>query len=97
MEEDDSSSAAVSEDDAAEEVDECTSKLLYDKLTQSDLEAVTLPDLVLGISGGGMMDRFDLIVAANFFVYIGNLEKVKLSNGNDTRESYLIFLCKQIV
>ena len=88
---------AVSEDDAAEEVDECTSRLLYDKLTQSDLEAVTLPDLVLGISGGGMIDGFDLIVAANFFVYIGNLEKVKLSNGNDTRESYLIFLCKQIV
>jgi predicted TPR repeat methyltransferase len=101
VEEDDSSSAAVSEDDAAEEVDERASRPLYDKLTQSDLEAVTLTDLVSGITGGGPMDGFDLIVAADVFVYIGNLEKIlrnfaKLSNGNDSRESYLIFSCERI-
>ena len=48
-----------------------------------------------------MMDGFDLIVAADVFVYIGNLEKIllnfaKLSNGNDLRESYLIFSCERI-
>jgi len=48
-----------------------------------------------------MMDGFDLIVAADVFIYIGNLEKIllnfaKLSNGNDLRESYLIFSCERI-
>ena len=47
------------------------------------------------------LEGFDLIVAADFFVYIGNLEKIllnfaKLSNGNDLRESYLIFSCERI-
>jgi predicted TPR repeat methyltransferase len=95
-----SSSSAVSEDDA-EGVDERASRPLYDKLVQSDLEAVTLTDLVSDLSGGGPMDGFDLIVAADVFVYIGNLEKIllnfaKLSNGNDSRESYLIFSCERI-
>ena len=50
---------------------------------------------------GEPMDGFDLIVAADVFVYIGNLEKIllnfaKLSNGDDSRESYLIFSCERI-
>ncbi|KAL3761690.1 hypothetical protein ACHAW5_004254 [Stephanodiscus triporus] len=83
-------------DDAG--VDGHSSKPLYDKLALSDLETVTLDDLVSGLSGE-KIDGFDLIVAADVFVYIGNLEKIllnfaKLSNGDDSKESYLIFLCK---
>lgn len=55
-------------DDAG--VDGRSSKPLYDKLALSDLETVALDDLVSGLSGE-KIDGFDLIVAADVFVYIG--------------------------
>ncbi len=90
--------SSVVSDDA--EADGRASMPLYDKLVQSDLETVALDDLVSGLSGGPM-DGFDLIVAADVFVYIGNLEKIllnfaKLSNGDDSTESYLIFSCERM-
>jgi predicted TPR repeat methyltransferase len=85
-------------DDAG--VDGRSSKPLYDKLALSDLETVALDDLISGLSGE-KLDGFDLIVAADVFVYIGNLEKIllnfaKLSIGDDSKESYLIFSCERI-
>ncbi|KAL3810938.1 hypothetical protein ACHAXA_001111 [Cyclostephanos tholiformis] len=89
--------SVVSDD---EDVNERWNKPLYDNLAQSDLETVELNDLVSGLSGETIVG-FDLIVAADVFVYIGNLEKIlinfaKLSNGNDSMESYLIFSCERI-
>ncbi len=87
-------------DDDDEDANERRNRPLYDKLAQSDLETVALSDLISG-SYGGPIDGYDLIVAADVFVYIGNLERILvnfagLSNGNDTRESYLIFSCERI-
>ncbi|KAL3767575.1 hypothetical protein ACHAWU_000238 [Discostella pseudostelligera] len=82
------------------EEDERSKKPLYDKLVSSDLETVTLTELVSELSEDAIAG-FDLIVAADVFVYIGNLQEIllnfaKLSNGSDSKASYLIFSCERI-
>lgn len=87
-------------DDSEEEEDERSKKPLYDKLLSSDLETVTLTELVSGLSEDTIAG-FDLIVAADVFVYIGNLQEIllnfaKLSSGSDSKTSFLIFSCERI-
>jgi predicted TPR repeat methyltransferase len=80
---------------------------LYDNLVKSDLETVTLTNLTLNLSSTddetamAAVGGFDLIVAADVFVYIGNLEKIlhnfaKLMKVDDSMESFLIFSCERI-
>jgi predicted TPR repeat methyltransferase len=80
---------------------------LYDNLVKSDLETVTLTNLTLNLSSTdnetamAVVGGFDLIVAADVFVYIGNLEKIlhnfaKLMKVDDSMESFLIFSCERI-
>ncbi len=82
------------------EEDERSKKPLYDKLVSSDLETVTLTELTSGLSEE-TIDGFDLIVAADVFVYLGNLQEIlhnfaKLSNGSESKSSFLIFSCEWI-
>lgn len=79
---------------------------LYDNLVLSDLETATLTDLTLDLSSTddkamAVVGGFDLIVAADVFVYMGNLEKIlhtfaKLMKIDDSMESFLIFSCERI-
>jgi predicted TPR repeat methyltransferase len=82
------------------EEDERSKKPLYDRLVPSDLETATLTDLISGLSED-TIDGFDLIVAADVFVYLGNLQEVllnfaQLSNGSESKTSFLIFSCERI-
>lgn len=83
-----------------EDDDERSKKPLYDKLVSWDLETATLTELTSGLSHN-VLDGFDLIVAADVFVYLGNLQEIllnfaRLSNGSDSKTSFLIFSCERV-
>ena len=82
------------------EEDERSKKQLYDKLVSADLETITLTELTSALSEE-IIDGFDLIVAADVFVYLGNLQEIlhnfaKLSNGSESKSAFLIFSCERI-
>mmetsp|Transcript_37422 Transcript_37422/g.78930 ORF Transcript_37422/g.78930 Transcript_37422/m.78930 type:complete len:604 (+) Transcript_37422:179-1990(+) len=84
------------ERDESEE-DERSTAPLYDFLLSSDLETVKLNELV----SDGSIDGFDLIVAADVLVYIGDISKLlgnfaNLSNANEEKRCFLIFSCERI-
>ena len=81
--------------------DERSKTPLYDKLVSSDLEKVTIDELTNGLPGDSLREGFDLIVAADVLVYFGDIQKVlnnfaQLSNGDDTKSSFLVFSCERI-
>jgi hypothetical protein len=55
-----------------QEDDERSNSPLYNNLVSSDLETVTLNELV----SEGKIDGFDLIVAADVLVYFGDIQKL---------------------
>ena len=81
------------------EDDERSRRKLYDKIVLSDLETVTLDDLSMGKTD--MSDGFDLIVAADVLVYVGDLSKLftnmkTLANPSEEHRSYFVFSCEKI-
>jgi predicted TPR repeat methyltransferase len=69
-------------------------KPLYDHLASLDLETTKLEDLDAGVG-------FDIIVAADVFVYFGDLQKLlnnfaKLSDRSGEHGAFLIFSCERI-
>lgn len=82
--------------------DERSKISLYDKLVSLDLETASLDDLKMGLAEDKLEDDgFDLIVAADVLVYIGDLQKVltnfaRLSNGDEDKVSFLVFSCERI-
>jgi len=69
-------------------------KPLYDHLASLDLEMTTLKDLDAGVG-------FDIIVAADVFVYFGELSKLlsnfaKLADSSGEHGAFLIFSCERI-
>ena len=81
------------------EDDERSRRKLYDRIVLSDLETVTLDDLSMGKTD--MSDGFDLIVAADVLVYVGDLSKLftnmkTLANPSEEHRSYFVFSCEKI-
>ena len=81
------------------EDDERSRRKLYDKLVLSDLETVTMDDLNRDIADA--FDGFDLVVAADVLVYVGELSKLfenmkTLANPSEGHTSYLVFSCEKI-
>lgn len=81
------------------EDDERSRRKLYDKIVLSDLETVTMDDL--STSKTGMSDGFDLIVAADVLVYVGDLSKLlknmkTLAKPSEEHKSYFVFSCEKI-
>lgn len=79
------------EDSAAGKEDD---KPLYDHLASLDLETTTLEEV-------GAKSGFDIITAADVFVYFGDLEKLlsnfaKLSDSTGPHGAHLIFSCERI-
>ena len=69
-------------------------KRLYDQLASLDLETTKLEELDAGVG-------FDIIVAADVFVYFGDLQKLlnnfaKLSDCSGEHGAFLIFSCEKI-
>ena len=60
------------EEEELQEDDERSNSPLYNNLVSSDLETVTLNELV----SEGKIDGFDLIVAADVLVYFGDIQKL---------------------
>lgn len=75
---------------------------LYDKLVALDLETASIDELALGLPDDNLEnDGFDLIVAADVLVYLGDLQKVlnnfaELSKGDENQSSFLVFSCERI-
>ncbi|KAL7536291.1 hypothetical protein ACHAXR_007058 [Thalassiosira sp. AJA248-18] len=85
----------ATEKEGLEDDDERSQTPLYNKLVSSDLETVTLNELVLDGHG------FDLIVAADVLVYLGDIQKLLqnfaiLSNESSDDGASLIFSCERI-
>jgi predicted TPR repeat methyltransferase len=93
-----------SQDDEAQEEDMRSSIQLYNHLTSLDLETATLDEIYLGYNDApaDAKDGFELIVAADVLVYIGDLEKLLLNfaklsaESNEERDAFLIFSCERI-
>ena len=93
--EDDESTKALNEDN--------NDPPLYDRLLQLDLEDMTIENTLDEHSASNTY--FDLIVAADVFVYFGTLERIlqvfsELSNGGDSDKrssssSWLVFSCER--
>lgn len=100
----------VPEEDEETKVDESpeedirSSIRLYNHLTSLDLETATLDEIYSGYNDApaDAKDGFELIVAADVLVYIGELQKLlfnfaKLSaESNADRDAFLIFSCERI-
>lgn len=86
--------------DESGEEDLRSSVKLYNHLISLDLETATLEEIYSGyddVKGG-----FELIVAADVLVYIGDLRKLLLNfgklsaDGNEERDAFLIFSCERL-
>ena len=91
------------DDTTNEDIDDERGKIsLYDKLVALDLETVSIDELALGLPDDSFdNDGFDLIVAADVLVYLGDLQKVlnnfaELSKGDESKSSFLVFSCERI-
>ena len=91
-------------DKPTEEGDIRSSMPLYNHLTSLDLETASLDEIYSGYNDAPIdsKDGFELIVAADVLVYIGDLQKLlmnfaKLSaESNNERDAFLIFSCERI-
>jgi len=90
-------------DSTEEEANDERGKIsLYDKLVALDLETASIDELALGLPDDSLEnDGFDLIVAADVLVYLGDLQKVlnnfaELSKGDESQSSFLVFSCERI-
>jgi predicted TPR repeat methyltransferase len=78
------------------------SQPLYSSLLQMDLEDMTIANTLNNTFGNGTdqsSKSFDLIVAADVFVYFGNLERImevfaSLSTSSEHSTSWLVFTCE---
>ena len=91
-------------DGEEDEIDSRSAVPLYNHLVSLDLETATLEEIYSGYNelSVNTNDGFELIVAADVLVYIGDLQKLlqnfaKLSvKSNEERNALLIFSCERI-